>query len=552
MVSIDNEMYKDFFDLNPIGLCVLDMKGKIQEANQILSSHLAYTKDELQGMSFFKLLHPTDIPYIQKNLSVLIANKTTNRARFRSANQAFIEMHWTICVNEQRKLLYVSLKPTNDNFAYSEEKSRIYTSIIENNWDAITFSDVSGNIMFANSAAIKLYNTGKTVDLEGVNLADFHSSSAIAEDIKTAIDNYGGWSGEVEQQRLDGSVFHAMLTITMIFDSSSHPIGLVSTTKDITDRKNTENELLQTKEDFATLLQKQNVVLEAKVKERTQEIRAQQEEIAIQRDTLEHQNTELREYRERIGRSIHAAKLIQKAILPTQEAMNANFEDHFVLYRPKDVVSGDFYWMHTFNDGKRVFIEADCTGHGVAGAFITFVGSAILDYIIRIKGKTSPALIMELTNKRFNSFFQQKMNNSQAGMDMSIVVLEEEGEQVKMTFGGAKQRLYHTKDGEIHVIKGSRKVIGGIYKEAYARRRFQDVEVELNKGEFIYLCSDGYIDQNIGSSRQKFGSKQFKALLTKINHLSAIEQKEQLEQAIELDSDALVQRDDITLIGLKV
>lgn len=281
-----------------------------------------------------------------------------------------------------------------------------------------------------------------------------------------------------------------------------------------------------------------------------EELHQQQEEIIAQRDALEQTNTELNIYRNRVGQSIRAAQTIQNAILPTENQLKQYFDDTFIMYLPKDVVSGDFYWFEAI-ENKLIFIEADCTGHGVSGAFMTIIGNAILNQVVRENRIFSPVKIMEELHHQIQIVLQQEENNNFYGMDISIVVIEKTDTNSKVTFGGAGQKLYYTDEHKtLHYISGSRKKIGGKTK-AKSKRTFKEHTFNCSKGTILYLSSDGYIDQN-NLERKSFGSTKFINLIEKNQSLTLSKQKEEFIATLQAHQKNSEQRDDITIVALKL
>lgn len=313
------------------------------------------------------------------------------------------------------------------------------------------------------------------------------------------------------------------------------------------------------------LIVNQNYLLEKRVREKTaslqetneqlavsnEELTQSQEEIATQRDRLEQALEKLTEYQNRIGQSIEAAKMIQAAILPTEAALNERFAEHFIIFSPKDVISGDFYWMHALNDTQTVFIEGDCTGHGIPGAFMTLIGNTLLDQFIRTESMTSPVRIMEQLHDKLNLLLQQSTSGDQHGMDLSILVMERtENQEVKVTFGGAHQSMYYIHPGiGLTRVKGSRKRIGGVFKAA--KSRYEEESFIVPQGTTLYLGSDGYADQN-NAAREKIGTKHMKNLLQEIAPQPLAKQKEVLLDTLKAHMGKEPQRDDILVIGLRL
>jgi ligand-binding sensor domain-containing protein/serine phosphatase RsbU (regulator of sigma subunit) len=257
--------------------------------------------------------------------------------------------------------------------------------------------------------------------------------------------------------------------------------------------------------------------------------------------------------------SIRYALTIQQAILPTQDKFSQLFADHFILFRPKDIVSGDFYWYAHLptKDGmneRHYVATVDCTGHGVPGAFMSMIGNSILNELAIEKGIVMPSQILEGLNEHIRTSLKQNRGGKDVnsdGMDITLCMFEKRHDgKVLMTFSGAKTTVYYTTQnrGEVFQIKGDKKSIGGHQVEG---RIFTDQEKLFTAGDVIYLTTDGYIDQN-NPQREKLGSLRFINLLENNTHLSLSVQKEELERALDAHQQESEQRDDITVLGLRV
>lgn len=312
------------------------------------------------------------------------------------------------------------------------------------------------------------------------------------------------------------------------------------------------------------LIQEQNQTLAQKVTEKTQELQDAyeetqvmneelqqgQEEIAAQRDVLEAKNLQLTRYQQRIGQSIRAAELIQHVTLPSQNQLKRYFQDFFVLYRPKDVVSGDFYWIGELNQ-KKIIVAADCTGHGVPGAFMTLIGNVLLDKIINIHKVDNPALILTQLHEEVVNFLHQKETDNSNGMDAVVLTIENNQQSaVKVEFAGAKNSLLYVdnQDMKIQELSGTRKAIGGYQPTEI---HFKTNELYLPKGGILYIGSDGLSDQN-NVKRKRFGKKRLINTLEQIMQESFQEQKKLIEEKLNEFMQETEQRDDILWLGLKV
>jgi len=280
-----------------------------------------------------------------------------------------------------------------------------------------------------------------------------------------------------------------------------------------------------------------NVKLESIVRERTAEV--------VQ------QKNEIEEKNELITSSINYAKTIQEAILTSDEFFKQNFKDHFVLYKPKDIVSGDFYWAHKTKSNKLFWVAADCTGHGVPGAFMTMIGNSLFNEIVIEKGIEETDLILnelrdqviKTLNKELEGEEDNKMRN---GMDLALCCWDLNTNI--LSFSGAGNPLFVIRSGELEVIKGDRQPIG-LHKKMTP---FTKHEYALQSGDRIYTFSDGYPDQMGGENDDRIKIKNLKLQLSK-HHLQAFEdQKVHLDSYFENWRGETEQIDDVVVIGVEV
>jgi PAS domain S-box-containing protein len=263
---------------------------------------------------------------------------------------------------------------------------------------------------------------------------------------------------------------------------------------------------------------------------------------------LEEQHKSLVQKNEDIIDSIQYARKIQDAILPNVDAIAKNVADAFVLYLPKDVVSGDFYWY--YKNGNKIFIAAvDCTGHGVPGALMSVVGNSILKDVIVKRAIEDPSEILEALDSDINSLLQKEDSYDvmSDGMDVSLVVIDTVTSL--LTFAGAMRPLWIVRDNQVIDIKGDRFPIGYFYG---VEKTFSNVEFQLKKDDQLYLFSDGYADQFGGEKNKKFNRKKMKELLVSINAMTGTEQKGFLEYALKNWRQETEQTDDVLIIGLKI
>lgn len=258
---------------------------------------------------------------------------------------------------------------------------------------------------------------------------------------------------------------------------------------------------------------------------------------------------EIKSKNHQITNSIRYAETIQQAVLPASVKMNEALHEYFVIYKPKDIVSGDFYWFS--HQGDRIYIAAvDCTGHGVPGAFMSMIGSSLLDEIVNVEKVYAPADILEQLNENIRVALKQGQSGNDDGMDLALCLLEPgENFQTKLTFAGAKRPLYYAQKGQILEVKGVNKSIGGVKKDK--GKRFENHEILLDAGCTFYLATDGFIDQHSPDGK-RLGSTRLKELLQNCLSLELEDQKGVILQALERHQKFQDQRDDITMVGVRV
>jgi PAS domain S-box-containing protein len=250
-----------------------------------------------------------------------------------------------------------------------------------------------------------------------------------------------------------------------------------------------------------------------------------------------------------ISSSIAYARRIQNAILPPEEVLRKELGDMFVLYRPKDVLCGDYYWAETRDDYTFIAV-ADSTGHGVPGALLSLMGHNLLNQAIRERHLTRPAAILDFLNVSIQQTLNQYKQAGELydGMDIALCVFEKKSRTVM--FSGAINPLYIVRNGQLIQVKGNRFSIGSYFD--FKLRPFDHQEIELLPGDMIYLFTDGYPDQFGGSFDRKLSYRHFRDYLISISHLPAIEQREKLSKNLTDWMGEGSQTDDICILGLRI
>jgi len=298
--------------------------------------------------------------------------------------------------------------------------------------------------------------------------------------------------------------------------------------------------------------QKANKILKAK----NAEISQKNEEIQVQKNNIEKLLQETTEAHESIKKSIDYAAFIQNAMINKTPKLNDFLPNSFILYKPKDIVSGDFYWYSKVDD-KIVVAAVDCTGHGVPGAFLTVLGNNLLNQIVSVSKITDPGEILLRMHHSVTDALNQKSSNNKDGMDIALCTVDTKTN--KLYFAGANNPLVMIVDDEMQIIKGNKYGIGGFALMLHNKRTetsglsamYDTHEFDIEPNTDIYIFSDGFQDQVGGSRSKKLGTKKFYELLKLNHHLKPSSQKKQLFNFYEERKGTNEQVDDIVIIGIK-
>lgn len=354
-----------------------------------------------------------------------------------------------------------------------------------------------------------------------------------------------------------------IIIITLIYQKTrniTNPIRkLVTNVNRIADGNLSERAEVAGNNEITTLSQKFNVMIEQleelytdldkKVKERTAQVVAQKEEIEAQRDEIEKHRDQLAEQQKHIMDSITYAKRLQNAILPTDDYIKELFPDYFIVFHPKDVVSGDIYWFNQLN-GKRYFSAIDCTGHGVPGAIVSMVGHNWLEYAVKDLKLERPVDILKSLNEGVTQTFKEKDEDGAVKDGMDIALCCVDYRTMKLEFAGAYNPAIIVRNGELIQLKGDKCPIGAFSRRAVGTYTHQEMDVQ--KGDMVYVFSDGYADQFGGDDGRKFLIANFKKLLVDVHALPVEQQKDKLEQTFFDWMKYENQLDDILVVGIRI
>lgn len=268
-----------------------------------------------------------------------------------------------------------------------------------------------------------------------------------------------------------------------------------------------------------------------------------------QKSLIEAQKQEVEQKSREIQDSISYAKNVQKAILPSEQHFKEHFTSHFIFYRPKDVVAGDFYWLETLNTegGEWVLVAAaDATGHGVPGALVSVVCSNALNRAVHEHGLKNPGEVLDKTTDIVLDTFIKSDTSISDGMDISLLAIDKK--RNKAFWSGANNGLCYASEGTFHELHGDKQPFG----KSTVRKPFKTHEIHITNGTTFYLFTDGYADQFGGALGKKFKHKNLKELLSNISSDSMRNQKDVLSTKLDDWKRGQEQVDDVCVIGLRV
>ena len=377
------------------------------------------------------------------------------------------------------------------------EKLSIVASETDN---SVLIYDENYHLEWINEGEIK--NFGYTLEQIhekfGKSILEISFYPQIKEIIKEIENTKKGQHYNSKGKRKDGSLIWSRTTLTPILDSNNKIIKIIAIDSDITELKNAEEKITQ-------------------------------------------QNTHIRH-------SLEYAKKIQDAVLPSLESLQKEFNDAFILFKPRDIVSGDFFWMHT-NGDKTIVATADCTGHGVPGGFMSMIGNTMMNEIVKEKNITSPSYILNLMDDKMNSLFEESGSEQADGMDVAIAVIDKKEGVIEVA--SANQSLYVVDDGEVFEFEGDMWSVGGVFSKK-AVGTFKTKVFNITGNTSLYMSSDGYQDQFGGEDDTKILKSKFIDILVEISELQIKEQKEFLSNYLINWQGKGKQTDDILVIGIKV
>ncbi len=289
------------------------------------------------------------------------------------------------------------------------------------------------------------------------------------------------------------------------------------------------------------------ITYQKSIEEQGKVLKENNEEISTQNKIIEEKSKTLEETYKHIKDSITYAQRIQNALLGNPKDITNYFSESFLFFQPKDIVSGDFYWFYQ-NEDYSILVVADCTGHGVPGAFMTIMGANFLDEIVREQQIYEPSEILYQLDNKITTSLKQINSKVNDGMDVGVLVLGKD--KSKVQFAGAKNPLWIINTNKVEQYKGSKFPIGSTqYK---IPKQFETQTISVNKRDMLYLFSDGFQDQFGGENNKKYLKKRFREFLVSIHNQDAELQNEKLKNELASWKNNKKQTDDICIAGIRV
>lgn len=503
--NAQNRMEQLLYNASEV-ITIYEADGTIRYISPSVRNILGYDPEELIGIKGRTHVNEEDI-HKSRNMFKNILEKSnesqTIQYRFQTKSGAWIWLEATgknlLDDSSVRGIVVNARDITVKMRAEQEERMRRnMQALSENSPDLITRISVAGKIAYTNPT-IELYTGIKASEFTGKMLHDITIGADVADSwrflLKEVQLKNENISEEVTFNTSDGKHIMQVNAIPEYNDNVLESVLMVA--HDITERKQAE--------------------------------------------------MEIQDKNKKINESINYSKRIQNAVIPDNRAITNIFKDSFIFYHPKDVVSGDFPWMMEKED--EVYVAAvDCTGHGVPGAMLSLVGNFLLNDIIRNGNSLSPAVILDKLDEMVNTTLATEKNDSQIKDGMDIALCKINVKTKKLEYAGAHRPLYHVANGELKEYKGDKWAIGGgIYKN---QTNFTNYEVNLKKGDAVYIFSDGLPDQFGGPNSRKFGPQRIKEIVTKNSHNIELTYN-MMKQDFHNWMGEQKQTDDVLLIGIK-
>jgi PAS domain S-box-containing protein len=534
-----------------------DINGFVITANQILLNLLEIEIGEIKGKHRTHLIEEDAEKQKHDIFWQSILEGTNARIEVRrytkQGKEIWLDASFTAVFDEYGKPVKVLMFGVDITERKNQEKEmKRLSEVVSKVNNAVIITDKNGYTEWVNEAFTTLtgYQKSEIVGKKpGSLLQGKETNPETIQKIKDGLKMKAPFYVEILNYHKLGLPYWVNLNITPILDENQQILSFISVQSDISERKNAEQRIQAAYQE----LQKKQEIIEASIEiidQKNKQLLQTQEMILAQNSHLEQQAKVLQKQSKDIKDSVLYAKRIQTAILDRVQ-LRSIFQDSFILFKPRDIVSGDFYWFATKQENgqnKAIIVAGDCTGHGVPGAFMSLIADSLLNNIVHDKETHQPAAILKCLAKGIESNLRQKETNNKDGMDVAVVMIDFNTET--LYFAGAKSPLVYVQNGELQHIKGDNMPIGASqYYNKTGELQFSEHSLSISKGDIFYMMSDGYQDQI--SSKGKFTSRRLRNTLFELHKFEMELQKQKLEELFENFNDTK-QLDDVMILGFKI
>lgn len=557
------ESYRKVLDESAI-VATTDVKGNITYVNDKFCEISKYSREELLGQNhrILKSGHHSDEIY--KDLWRTISRGKTwhGEIKNKAKDGSYYWVNATIMpFMDEKNKPYMYMAVRYDITLQKNFETKLRNQILELNdykfaldtAAIVATTDVKGKITYVNDkfCEISKYSREELLGKDHRIINSGYHSEEFIKEMWRSIARGQVWREEFRNQAKDGSYYWVDTSIVPFLDDQGKPYMYLTIRFDITHRKQLEEDL-----------RSYQTELEIKVKKRTQQLEDERNKVSEMNEELVVQNETIGEKNKNITDSIEYALKIQEAILPQIDKIENELPELFILYKPRDIVSGDFYWYteieqpmyvdsYSSRTTKKLILAAvDCTGHGVPGAFMSMIGNQMLNEIVNEKNIIEPHFILNELNKKIRIALKQDELDNQDGMDATICVIDKAHRKIE--FAGAKNPLIYIQNNLLGELRGDRTSIGGYSRPDFLSYTKHTLSL-LQSDQTFYMFSDGFQDQMGGPKGRKLMRKNLYKLLEKNHHLPMDQQKQLLEKAFDdWCGEGYEQLDDVLVIGFRV
>ena len=502
-----------------------DMKGNLLEVNASFCKVTGFTKSELIGMNATELEALKTPEEVERVIEAVLENgvvKFETKLWKKDGSKFDVDLNITYHPHGEGELVVFVRDITKRKKA--EEKLKVKNQVFDVSVAANSTSDKEGVITQANKAFIELWGYASIEEVIGMPIREIFQSKEELREITNTLDTAEKWKGEYTARKQDGSTFIAQTIATKLIDENGNMIGYQSSVVDITNEKQIEQQLHNTLQN-----------LEALVEIRTEELKETSKKLeAVHNDFMS---------------SLQYAKRIQKASVPSKAELKRAFRDTWVIFKPRDVVSGDFYWLYQ-NQDEAMIALVDCTGHGVPGAMLSMAGFGLLDSIAINREIRKPDLVLKEMDNAVTTLLGKKGSGAsmQDGMEMSVVHIDFRTSM--FTFSGARSNGIFVNKNGVTMLESDRYGIGGLTSKN--DKQFSRQQIEFESGDRFFLFTDGVYDQFGGPKNKKMLRKNLEHQLIESCHMNMTDQGMFIEKTFDNWKGNAPQIDDVSLIGIQL